>query len=143
MSTKLFWAIKDTVDAYGGGQQELAELMGVNYNSFRNKANPNKTDEKASHFTTPELFRLMQVTGDFRLLQFFADEFGFSLVRQEGEVSSPDDALLYQLQCMSRGNDGVDIKQWLGRHDIRRADFVTLAMKFMKNLMVMVERANG
>lgn len=144
MSSRLLWAIKETIDAYQGGQQKLADLMGVNYNSFRNKANPNKSDEKAVHLTVPELIKLMQVTGDFRVLMVLADEFGFDLPRKPDQVSSPEDAVFHQLYCMQRGSDkSQDVRQWLARQDIRRADFLGVVIGLDRRLMTLAELAHG
>lgn len=143
MTAKLHWAIKDMVDAFPGTQSELAELVGVNPNSFRNKVKPNK-DEVQAFFTITEFARLIEVTRDIRALQIIAAGVGYDLVPRIDDQPSADDAVFAQLYCMQHGSDHPsDMRQWLARLDIKRSDALGSIHAMTRRLMSLAEQIHG
>jgi hypothetical protein len=141
MSKKMLWAIKDTVDAYQGGQRELAELLGINANSFRRKVNPNDLE---SHLTASELARLMAVTNDYRVLQVLSEEADCIMVPQDERINDADSAIMRELYAMQRGSDGeANIRQWLSRIDVSKGDLRKTIHGMTRRLLTLAEQIDG
>lgn len=144
MSVRLQLSIKDMVDAYTqhrGTQMQLAELADVNPNTFRRKIQPH---DDGAQFSPSELLRLMLVTGDTRVLKAMADELGLDLVRQTDALSSPDDVVLHCLYCMQKGSDSeADMRQWLARCELKRADVLVTIHAMVRRLMGLAEQIHG
>jgi hypothetical protein len=144
MTIRLQLAIKDMADAYtqrGGTQMRLAELADVNPNTFRRKIQPH---DDGAQFSPSELLRLMLVTGDTRVLKTMADEFGLDLVRRPESLSTADDVLLHCLYCMQHGSDSdADIRQWLARCELKKADVLQTIHTMVRRLMGLAEQIHG
>lgn len=65
-------AVQLTVETAGGAKR-VAEKMGVGHQVLLNKVNPNN---KTHHLNLAETVKMMQVTGDTRILEALANEFG-------------------------------------------------------------------
>lgn len=82
-----------TVHDYKGGSESLGPLVGISPAVLRNKVNPNN---ETHHLTFAEARRLADMTGDFRMLQAWAHEAGFLLVKAP-EGNACDMAVLEQV----------------------------------------------
>ncbi|MBM2884072.1 hypothetical protein JFK97_06680 [Chromobacterium phragmitis] len=86
-----------------GGPKVVAARMDASESVIRAKANPN---DDSRWFYLPEAMELMSLTGDHRILQAMADEFGYLLTQIPDEVDSADRALLGMLTDAVKGNTG-------------------------------------
>src|SRR5690606_31558983 len=71
-------AAYSTVHDYPGGSESLGPRVGIGPAVLRNKVNPNNDTH---HLTFAEARRIADMTGDFRMLQAWAHECGFLLVK--------------------------------------------------------------
>jgi hypothetical protein len=144
MTIRLNLAIKDTAVAFaqlGGTQEQLAKLADVNPNSFRRKIQPS---DEGAHLTPAELLRVMLVTGDPRVLQTMADELGFDIVRRDDGIASAEDVILHALYCLQHGSDSeADMRQWLVRCELKRADVLATIHGMVRRLMGLAEQIHG
>ncbi|KMN32067.1 hypothetical protein VI26_18005 [Chromobacterium sp. LK1] len=116
MSDRLNWAIRDTVDAYKGTQEELAMICNVNPNTFRNKIKPDKAQPGSGQFNAEELERLISVTRDARTLQVLADQIDHDVVPKKCDGSTPEEMVIQQLYCMVKGSNAEhDLRRWWRR----------------------------
>ncbi|WP_043614240.1 phage regulatory CII family protein [Chromobacterium violaceum] len=148
MSTKTLLAIKDTAEAWCNKHKktalDLSELLGINYNSFRKKINPDKSQANPQYMTPDELLRLMQATGDYRVLKVMADECEQDTVYREDRISNADDVLLHQMYCMQHGSDAdQDIRAWLAKLDIKRSEVLNAIHSATRRLMTLAEKIHG
>lgn len=67
-----------TIHEYKGGSESLGPLVGISPAVLRNKVNPNNDTH---HLTFAEARRIADMTGDYRMLQAWAHEAGFLLVK--------------------------------------------------------------
>ncbi|MCD0493852.1 hypothetical protein LQD23_16345 [Chromobacterium violaceum] len=94
-----------------GGPNELGPRMEMSPAVMRAKANPN---DNSRWFYLPEAMELMSLTGDHRILQAMADEFGYLLTEIPDEVDSADRALLAMVTDAVKGNSSeADIRRGL------------------------------
>ena len=89
-----------TVHDYKGGSESLGPLVGISPAVLRNKVNPNNDTH---HLTFAEARKIADMTGDFRMLQAWAHEAGFLLVKAP-EGGSCDMAVLEQVVGLGVAN---------------------------------------
>ena len=80
-------AIYETAHEYPGGARALAERMGVRPGTFNNKCDPAMAGHRVN---LDEARRMMQITGDHRILFAVARELGYACV-QVGDYSQVSD----------------------------------------------------
>ena len=80
-----------TVHDYKGGSESLGPLVGISPAVLRNKVNPNNDTH---HLTFAEARRIADMTGDFRMLQAWAHEAGFLLVKAPEGANECDMSVL-------------------------------------------------
>src|SRR5690606_32968656 len=91
-----------TVHDYKGGSESLGPLVGISPAVLRNKVNINNDTH---HLTFAEARRIADMTGDFRMLQSWAHEAGFLLVKAPaGSADSCDMAVLEQVVGLGVAN---------------------------------------
>lgn len=84
-------AAYSTVHDYPGGSESLGPRVGISPAVLRNKVNPNNDTH---HLTFAEARRISDMTGDFRMLQAWAHEAGFLLVKAPDGASESDMSVL-------------------------------------------------
>lgn len=89
-----------TVHDYPGGSESLGPRVGISPAVLRNKVNPNNTTH---HLTFAEAQRIAAMTNDHRMLQAWAHEEGFLLVKAP-EGSTSDMAVLEQVVGLGVAN---------------------------------------
>lgn len=90
------------VHDYPGGSESLGPRVGISPAVLRNKVNPNNDTH---HLTFAEARRISDMTGDFRMLQAWAHEAGFLLVKAPtGSADSCDMAVLEQVVGLGVAN---------------------------------------
>lgn len=89
-----------TVHDYPGGSESLGPRVGISPAVLRNKVNPNNTTH---HLTFAEAQRIADMTGDYRMLQAWAHEAGFLLVKAP-EGNTCDMAVLEQVVSLGVAN---------------------------------------
>lgn len=95
-------AAYSTVHDYPGGSESLGPRVGISPAVLRNKVNPNNDTH---HLTFAEARRISDMTGDFRMLQAWAHEAGFLLVKAPtGSADSCDMAVLEQVVGLGVAN---------------------------------------
>jgi len=83
-------AIQETARNFQGGAKAIGEAVGSNPRTFTNKCNP-----KEQHvLTVEETLALMQISGDFRVLDAIAEEAGYVCVRIETNEPVSDSHVL-------------------------------------------------
>lgn len=82
-----------TVHDYPGGSESLGPRVGISPAVLRNKVNPNNDTH---HLTFAEARRIAAITGDTRMLQAWAHEEGFLLIKAP-EGNTCDMAVLEQV----------------------------------------------
>lgn len=82
-----------TVHDYKGGSESLGPLVGISPAVLRNKVNPNNDTH---HLTFAEARKIADMTGDYRMLQAWAHESGFLLIKAP-EGNTCDMAVLEQV----------------------------------------------
>lgn len=87
-------AANATVHDYLGGSESLGPRVGLPGAVLRNKVNPRNDTQ---HLSLAEADRIMELTGDFRMLKALAHQHGFLL------VESPDpDASMTDVEVLER-----------------------------------------
>lgn len=87
-------AANATIHDYLGGSESLGPRMGLSAAVLRSKVNPRNGTQ---HLSIAEADRIMELTGDFRMLKALAHRHGFLLVESpDQEASDADMALLEQ-----------------------------------------------
>lgn len=90
------------VHDYPGGSESLGPRVGISPAVLRNKVNPNNDTH---HLTFAEARKIADMTGDFRMLQAWAHEAGFLLVKAPtGSADSCDMAVLEQVVGLGVAN---------------------------------------
>lgn len=89
-----------TVHDYPGGSESLGPRAGISPAVLRNKVNPNNTTH---HLTFAEAQRIADLTGDYRMLQAWAHQAGFLLVKAP-EGNACDMAVLEQVVSLGVAN---------------------------------------
>lgn len=84
-------AAYSTVHDYPGGSESLGPRVGISPAVLRNKVNPNNDTH---HLTFAEARRISDMTGDFRMLQAWAHEAGFLLVKAPDGTNECDMSVL-------------------------------------------------
>lgn len=84
-------AAYSTVHDYKGGSESLGPLVGISPAVLRNKVNPNNDTH---HLTFAEARKIADMTGDFRMLQAWAHEAGFLLVKAPEGANECDMSVL-------------------------------------------------
>src|SRR5690606_12297895 len=91
-----------TVHDYDGGSESLGPRVGISPAVLRNKVNPKNTTH---HLTLAEARRITALTGDHRMLQAWAHEEGYLLVKApSGASDSCDMAVLEQVVSLGVAN---------------------------------------
>lgn len=80
-----------TVHDYPGGSESLGPRVGISPAVLRNKVNPNN---ETHHLTFAEARRIVGLTGDARMLQAWAHEAGFLLVKAPDGADECDMSVL-------------------------------------------------
>src|SRR5690606_28718993 len=84
-----------TVHDYKGGSESLGPRVGISPAVLRNKVNQNN---ETHHLTLAEAVRMADMTGDTRILQAWAHQSGFLLVKApDACAASSDMAVLEQV----------------------------------------------
>src|SRR5690606_23921571 len=84
-----------TVHDYPGGSESLGPRVGIIPAVLRNKVNTNTPRaEKRHHLTFEEAQRIADITGDYRMLQAWAHEAGFLLVKAPEGTNECDMSVL-------------------------------------------------
>lgn len=89
-----------TVHDYPGGSESLGPRVGISPAVLRNKVNPNNTTH---HLTFAEAQRIADLTGDYRMLQAWAHQAGFLLMKAP-EGNACDMAVLEQVVNLGIAN---------------------------------------
>lgn len=90
------------VHDYPGGSESLGPRVGISPAVLRNKVNPNNDTH---HLTFAEARRITAITGDRRMLQAWAHEEGFLLVKAPAAAGdSCDMAVLEQVVSLGVAN---------------------------------------
>lgn len=90
--TDLEWVIEQTVKHQRGLSKELAVMLGVSQSTLLGKVDSNN---EGKHLSVIEAHRIMQHTGDVRILEEQARELGYRLIKAEHSEALPIlDALL-------------------------------------------------
>ena len=90
------------VHDYQGGSESLGPRVGISPAVLRNKVNPNNGTH---HLTFAEARRVSDITGDYRMLQAWAHEAGFLLVKAPKNArDSSDMAVLEQVAGLMVAN---------------------------------------
>ncbi|KAF1005450.1 MAG: hypothetical protein GAK28_03202 [Luteibacter sp.] len=103
-------AAQATVKAYPGGAESLAPRLEMTGALLRAKANP---AQDRNHFTLQEIDRLMDVTGDHRILHAMAHAHGYvlqrcdELEREREQAQCRVDALVLALMQATGGLAGT------------------------------------
>lgn len=91
-----------TVHDYKGGSESLGPRVGISPAVLRNKVN---TNNETHHLTFKEADRIVGVTGDFRMMQAWAHQHGFLLIKApEACGASSDMAVLEQVVGLGVAN---------------------------------------
>jgi hypothetical protein len=91
-----------TVHDYPGGSESLGPRAGISPAVLRNKVNPNN---ETHHLTLAEAVRITNLTCDVRMLQAWAHEAGYLLVKApNGSADSCDMAVLEQVVGLGVAN---------------------------------------
>ncbi|NYE62205.1 hypothetical protein FHW58_003420 [Duganella sp. 1224] len=138
-------AIYKTVRDAAGGPEVLAVRMGLRTQILRNKANPNSD---TNYFSPLELDTLMALTADTGILQAYAINHGYTLIRTEQEVDSSDMAVLEMLAKVmsSTGDVGAELYATLAdgkveQHEVEKVEAVAVRAKM--SLDALVSRLKG
>lgn len=94
-----------------GGPKVIAARLDASEAVIRAKANPN---DESRWFYLPEAVELMSLTGDHRILESMADEFGYLLTQTPEGVDSADRALIHMVSDSIKGQgDEANIRRAL------------------------------
>lgn len=94
-----------------GGPKVIAARLDASESVIRAKANPN---DESRWFYLPEAVELMSLTGDHRILESMADEFGYLLTQIPEEIDSADRALIHMVSDSIKGQgDEANIRRAL------------------------------
>src|SRR5690606_27107847 len=97
-----------TVHDYPGGSESLGPRVGISPAVLRNKVNPNN---ETHHLTFAEARRVAAITDDFRMLQAWAHEAGFLLVKAPDNCTNECDMTVlekmatFMVACGSFGQE--------------------------------------
>lgn len=95
-------AANATVHNYLGGSESLGPRLGLSAAVLRNKVNPRNGIQQLS---IAEADRLMELTGDFRMLKALAHQHGFLLVESpDPNASGADVEMLERAVCAGIAN---------------------------------------
>jgi hypothetical protein len=81
-------AANATVHDYLGGSESLGPRIGLSAADLRSKLDPGSSTQ---HLTIAEADRIMELTGDFRMLRALAHQHGFLLVESPDPGASDSD----------------------------------------------------
>ena len=81
------------VHDYPGGSESLGPRVGISAAVLRNKVNPNN---ETHHLTLNEARRITAITGDHRILQAWAHEEGFLMVKAPDDVRIESDMSVFE-----------------------------------------------
>jgi hypothetical protein len=136
ISDAIYKTVRDAV----GGPEVLAVRMGLRTQILRNKANPNSD---TNYFSPLELDTLMALTGDTGILQAYAINHGYTMIRTEQEVDPSDMAILEMLAKVmsSTGEVGAELYATLAdgvveRYEVDRVEAVAYRAKLALDAVV-------
>ena len=139
----VFDALHATVhDPKHGGTDVLAMRLGMRSGAMlRNKTNPNNPDH---HMRLDETLRLMELTGDYRVLEAMAHEHGFVCIKLPDGFDVADVCMFEQsLQVgVSKGQLNADTLESMADGRICQGDVKRLtksANKLVKDVMTFVQ----
>ena len=122
-----------TVHDYPGGSESLGPRVGISPAVLRNKVNPNNDTH---HLTFAEARRVADLTGDHRMLQAWAHEAGFLLIKAPEGTHECDMSVLEAVV-----ETGVAHGQWMqtihaaladGRVDQKEVEAITEAKRALQ-----------
>ncbi|MFM9867067.1 phage regulatory CII family protein [Achromobacter xylosoxidans] len=87
-----------TVHDYPGGSESLGPRVGISPAVLRNKVNPNN---ETHHLSFAEAQRMTAMTGDDRMLQAWAHERGYLLVKAREGATESDMSVLEQVAALA------------------------------------------
>lgn len=131
-------------DPKHGGTDVLAMRLGMRSGAvLRNKTNPNNPDH---HMRLDETLRLMELTGDYRLLEAIAHEHGFVCIKLPDGIDTADICMFEQSLRVgvSKGQLSADTMQSLADGRICQSDVKQLtksANKLVKEIMTFLHLA--
>lgn len=137
-------AFHQTVHSAPGGCAALAVRLGMSPTILRNKANPNST---ANVVTIDDIDRVMELTGDYRVLHALAETHGF-VCNKIDEVPANDMAVLESVTDIWQklGQVGTQVHTALAdgqidRHEVENIESAIYVS--IRPMMELLSRLNG
>jgi len=134
-----------TVKDYPGGMESLAVRMGMNPQVLRNKANPNIA---TNHPTLSDVEKIMDLTGDYQVLDALAMSTGHVLIKVESNATPSDMAVLEMVTQVwaANGDVGAAVNETLadGRVELHEVAAVRKAIyRTQQALFELLSRLEG
>ncbi|QDJ40309.1 phage regulatory CII family protein [Bordetella hinzii] len=130
-----------TVHDYAGGSESLGPRVGISAAVLRNKVNPNN---ETHHLTLAEAQRIVDLTGDFRMLRAWAHQTGHLLIKApDSKRAESDMSVLEQMVgfMVASGAYGQEIHKALADGSVTRDELVRIE-RAGQNVMTYVAETN-
>jgi len=131
-------ALYKTVKEFPGSVEVLALRMGVNAQILRNKVNPNIT---TNHPTLHDVEMIMDITGDYRVLDALADSTGHVLTKVDIQATPSDMAVLEMIThvWVENGNVGNAVNDTLADGRVERHEVVKVRQAVYRTQQALID----